>query len=228
MSGTEDLDLLSNVGAYINACVTISKAVENTDCLPHSIRDLLPRLILIQEGLASTSKNLDADSVSGVSRATRKELSEQCIVRARWLYEIFKDMVPPAEASKTKKFMKKMKTASKANQVDKLIGEMMKVLQIMPEIEAFKADKKANTEGPAEDKKKMEQQAQEDYKGGAEDSSKKISGPGEKYNYNGVGNQNIAMDKASQVTGSISGGTITFNQNWGIMNGTGYVLSRHR
>ncbi|KAM0464532.1 hypothetical protein ACHAPV_002361 [Trichoderma viride] len=212
MSGMEDLDLPSNAGAYINACVKISKAVEDTDCLPHSIRDLLPRLILVQEGLASTSRSLDADSVSGVSRATLKEVFEQCIVRAKWLYEIFMDMIPPAEASKTKKFMKKMRTASRATQVDKLIDEMMKVLQIVPENEAFKADKKANTERPAEDSKKMEQQVQEEYKGGAEDSSNKMSGPAGKYNHNGVGNQNIAMNEANQLNGSIGGGTFNFSR----------------
>jgi hypothetical protein len=213
MSETEALDLPSNVGAYINACVRISKAAEDTDSLPHSMRDLLPRLILIQEGLALTSKSLDADSVSGLSRATLKDLFEQCLVRAKWLYEIFKDMVPPAEASKTKKFMKKMRTASKATQVDKLIDEMMKVLQIVPENEAIKADKKANTEGPAEDGTKMEQQVQEDYKGGAEDSSNKKPGAVEQYNHNGVGNQNVATGKASQVNGTFSGGTFNFGNN---------------
>ncbi|UKZ72201.1 uncharacterized protein TrAtP1_013141 [Trichoderma atroviride] len=206
MSETEDGDLPSKVGDYIHACVTISKAVEDTDCLPRSIRVLLPRLTLIQEGLASTSKRLDADSVSDVYRATLNEVLKKCIVRAKWLNEIFNDMVPPAEASKAKKTLKKMRTASKAAQIDKVIDEIMKYLQTVPKNEALNTDKKVNTEGPAEDNKNVEQQVQEDHKGGAKDSSNNKSGPQGKYNHNGNGHQNIAMDKSFQFNGQVSGG----------------------
>ncbi|KAK1242943.1 hypothetical protein MKX08_005755 [Trichoderma sp. CBMAI-0020] len=209
---TEDLDLPSKVGAYINACVTISKAVEDIDCLPRSIRVLLPRLTLIQEGLASTSKSLDAEIVSGVYRAALKEVLEQCIVRARRLYEIFKDMAPPAEASKAKKTLKKIRIASKATQIDKCIDEIMKYLQIVPENKAFTTDRKAITEGPAEDSENMEQEVQEDRKGGAKDSPNKESVAQKRNNHNGHGNQNTSMHNSSQVNGSFSGGTFNFHR----------------
>ncbi|KAL6892132.1 hypothetical protein GGI43DRAFT_196964 [Trichoderma evansii] len=214
MSGAELSSLFSEINSCIDDCVSIYKASGEASCLPPSFGELGTHLLLIQDSLASAGKGLEAHSLSGPSNVALKYVLEKCSERATSLHDIFQAMIPPAEASRAMKDIVAMKTLSKAAQVGELIDGIMGDLRILTANETFKAAAKSQTEEQAKDIKKNDQEAQTNRGAGAESLHNKVnvSGSGAQYIYNGVGNQNVAMERATQVNGTFQGGTFNFTQ----------------
>lgn len=200
MSGERVLNHFSEVGSHIDACIEIVKQAKNVDCFPDN-GNLLPRLMRIQESIASATQDLDADFSYGASHAALKDQLKGCIERAKSLHNNFMCMDSPTESSEFKNNIKKMRTASKVTRANKLIDEIMKDLQDVSENETFKADKKTYAEALAEDKVNKKRDEKDK---GASEAERQI-------NHNGRGNQNVAMGRAAQVNGPVKQGTFTFN-----------------
>ncbi|PNP43129.1 hypothetical protein TGAMA5MH_05062 [Trichoderma gamsii] len=212
MLGPELSEVFFETITRIDACVSIYNAAEEASCVPPSFSEIAARLRLIQESLVSTSRIFEADYVSGSSHDTLKNVIEGCSARAISLHEIFQTIIPRTEASPTVKQITAMRTASKATGVGKLIDGIMEDLQMLTVNEASKAATQRQNEALTEDGKKREQRVQADHGGGIAGLREVGSKSGAQYVYNGVGNQNVAMERATQVNGTFQGGTFNFSQ----------------
>ncbi|KAM0514562.1 hypothetical protein ACHAPE_006858 [Trichoderma viride] len=208
MLGPELSEVFFETITRIDACVSIYNAAEEASCVPPSFGEIAARLRPIQKSLVSTSKIFEADYVSGSSYDTLKDVIEGCSARAMSLHEIFQTIIPRTEASPTVKQITAMRTASKATEVGKLIDGIMEDLRTLTVNEASKAATQRQNEALTEDGKKREQRVQADHGGDLRDEG---SRSGAQYVYYGVGNQNVAMERATQVNGTFQGGTFNFS-----------------
>lgn len=209
MSGVEIIGLISSIITLIDASVTIYKTLEGGPGLPLSFRDSAARLPLIQDSLTLVRQNLDADASSAASHAALKQVLEACAGRATALHDVFQIMIPPVSVSPLTRGLIIMKAMSKANYVDKLVGGIMEDLQVLTANHAVKAATRTQIEAlMAEIKQREEAVVQE---GHGEAVSVRDAGLRRQYVYNGVGNQNIASDKATQINGTSVGGTFNFS-----------------
>lgn len=212
MLGPELLEVFFETTTRIDACISIYNTAEKASCLPPSFSGIAARLQLIQESLVSTSKRFEADSVSDSSHDMLKNVIEGCSARAISLHEIFQTIIPRAEASPTVKQIIAMRTASKATEVGKLIDGIMEDLRMLTPNETSKAATQTQNKELVEDSKKKEQRVQANHDGGIVGLRDEGSRSGAQYIYNGVGNQNVAMGRATQVNGTFQGGTFNFSQ----------------
>ncbi|KXG49760.1 uncharacterized protein PGRI_057280 [Penicillium griseofulvum] len=211
MSGIEIIGLISGVITLIDASVTIYKALESGPGLPSSFRDSAARLPLIQESLTLVRENLDADPSSAASQAALKQVLDASTGRATALHDAFQAIVQPPGVSQWTRGLIAMKAKSKASSVDKLISGIMEDLQVLTANHAVKAATRAQVEGlVAEIKQKKEPIRQEDHE---EAVGFGRAGSNKQYVYTGVGNQNIASDKATQINGTSFGGVFNFSHN---------------
>jgi hypothetical protein len=204
MAGSELLEVFFGTISRIDACVSIYNAAAEASCVPPSFDKIAARLHLIQESLVSTSKIIEADSASGSD--TLKDVIERCSARSISLHEIFKTIIPRTEASPTMKQIIAMRTASKATEVGRLVDEITEDLRSLTTNETSKTV-------TTEDSKKKEEQVQGDNR--SKSASLRDDGlrSGAQYVYYGVGNQNIAMERATQINGTFQGGTFNFSRD---------------
>jgi predicted transcriptional regulator len=209
----ELLEVFFETITRIDACISIYNTAEKASCLPPSFSEIAARLQPIQESLVLTSKSFEADSVSGSPHDTLKNVIEGCSARAVSLHEIFQTIIPRTEASPTVKQITAMRTASKATEVGKLIDGIMEDLRMLTLNETPKAATQMQNEELAEDNKKKEQQVQANHDDGIAGLRDERSRSGAQYIHYGVGNQNVAMGRATQVNGTFQGGTFNFSQS---------------
>lgn len=209
MSGVEIIGLISGIITLIEASVTIYKALEGGRGLPPSFRDSATRLPLIQDSLNLVRQNLDADASSATSHAALKQVLEACAGRATALRDVFQTMIPPLGVSPVTRGLIIMKAVSKANYVDKLVGGIMEDLQVLTANHTVKAATRTQIEALMGKIKEREELVVQE--GHGEAVSVRDAGLGKQYVYNGVGNQNIASGKATQINGTCVGGTFNFS-----------------
>jgi hypothetical protein len=211
MSGVEIIGLVSGIVTLIEASVSIYKALENGPGLPGAFRNSAARLPLIQESLTLVSENLDADASSAASQAALKQVLDSSTGRATALHDAFQAMVQPPGVSPWTRGLIAMQAKSKARHVDKLISGIMEDLQVLTANHAVKAATRAQVEGLVakikQNKELIEREDDEEAVGYRHARSNK------QYVYTGVGNQNIASDRATQINGKSFGGVFNFTQN---------------
>jgi hypothetical protein len=208
MSGAEIIGLISGIITLIDASVTIYKALEGGPSLPLPLRDSIARLPLIQDSLILVKRNFNGDASSAASQAALKQVLEACAGRATELRDISQAMIPPTDASKLTRSLITVKAMSKASHIDKLAGGIMDDLHVLTANHAIKAATRTQVEALMAEIKQREGKIQE---GTREAVSVPQTGPGKQYVYNGVGNQNIASDNATQINGTCHGATFNFS-----------------
>src|SRR6478609_3086250 len=99
MSGFEIIGLISSIASIVEASIKIYKAAGNATGLPPSFRGVITRLPLIQDSLNLASDGLDRSVVADESYENLKSVLEACEARIVTLHDIFKTVIPPAEAT---------------------------------------------------------------------------------------------------------------------------------
>lgn len=206
MSGFEIIGLISSIASIVEASIKIYKAAGNATGLPPSFRGVITRLPLIQDSLNLASDGLDRSVVADESYGNLKSVLEACEARIVTLHDIFKTVIPPAEATRTTKHWMMLKALSKSDEVKDIMEGIMADMQILTVIHTIKLATRAQIW------EIMTECREQDINWEASNTIIHNSGSGRQWNHSGNGNQNMSSNGGIQVNGASHGSTFNFSK----------------
>lgn len=130
MSGAEVIGVISGVIAIVDATVKIYNAANDASGIPEAFRDAALRLPLVRKTLQTVSENNDSIPDEEWCVAI-KPIVQRCKDRATQLEEIFKDVVPQADASRMERYVLASRTWGKRDTVESLMKGILEDVQLL-------------------------------------------------------------------------------------------------
>ncbi|KAK4205918.1 putative HET containing-domain vegetative incompatibility protein, partial [Rhypophila decipiens] len=121
----------SGVIAIIDATAKIYSAANDASGIPEAFRDIATRLPLVCKTLQTVSGNLTNTIPDEECCEAIKPVLQRCKGRATQLEQIFKDVMPPADASRMQRYALAALTWSKGDTVESLMKGILEDVQLL-------------------------------------------------------------------------------------------------
>ena len=131
MSGAEVIGIISGVIAIIDATTKIYSAAKDASGLPEAFRDIATRLPLVCNTLQTLSGNLTSTIPDEECCEAIKPVLQRCESRETQLEKIFKDVIPPADASRMERCALAALTWGKGDTVESLMKGILEDVQLL-------------------------------------------------------------------------------------------------
>ncbi|TLD26481.1 hypothetical protein PspLS_05243 [Pyricularia sp. CBS 133598] len=217
MSGAEVIGVLSGIITLVKTSQAIYDAASDVSGLPRFLRDVESRLPLIQDTLEVARRDLAVDDNGALSSPSSCEalakVLRSCRARLDGLYEIIKAAVPAADAPRTERYLKALKTMPSAAKAEGLMDGALRDLELLAHSQAFKAATRAQVERLIV---AVRERASDAKDGGPGPRLNPVNysdwpvalfntGTGSQYVHTGTGDQNVATGRGVQINGSSAG-----------------------
>ncbi|KAF5554736.1 hypothetical protein FNAPI_6332 [Fusarium napiforme] len=205
MSGAEVLGIISGAITIIDACITLCKIARDSSGLPPSLRDAASRIPLIQDTLALAAHGIQEDPRLAESYSALEAVLQACSDKVKQLHEIFEAMIPRTGSTRTRRYIKAVKSFPLVEKANVLVDGIFGDLQVL----TLNHVVKAATRGQIK-----ELMGPEVRRVPGKESSVVLynTGIGRQFVHTGQGNQNLASNTATQVNGTFHGGTFNFTE----------------
>jgi N-terminal domain on NACHT_NTPase and P-loop NTPases len=134
MSGAEGsliIGLISGTIAIVDATKKVYDAAGNAAGLPQAFREVAIRLPLVLDNLKLAEQDVQASSLTAEQSDAKKGVLEACKEKALHLEDIFKKVMPAADASRLDRYYKAVRTIGKGKSVEELMEGILKDLEVL-------------------------------------------------------------------------------------------------
>jgi hypothetical protein len=124
------IGLVSGIIAIIDATLTVYDAATDASGLPEVFRDVAKRLPSVQDTLKAAQEHLKTNPDKASCDAMMPVLKD-CEEKANRLAEIFEKVVPPADASRTDRYLLAARTLGKGDTVESLMKGILDDIHLL-------------------------------------------------------------------------------------------------
>ncbi|RYP06064.1 hypothetical protein DL765_009636 [Monosporascus sp. GIB2] len=131
MSGAEVISLISGIIGILDATVQVYSAITDASGLPGAFRDVAQRLPLVKETLRTASGRLNTNSPDERFYKTMRPIVDGCKDKAIRLEEIFRKVIPQADAPRMERYFLAVRTLGKGSRVEMLMKGILEDVQLL-------------------------------------------------------------------------------------------------
>lgn len=199
MSGMEIIGLISAIISIIDGSIKVYEALKQTPSLPKFMTEAASRLPLIRETLEIAKDGVDEYSGAVKAHKALMAVLTSCMAKMTKMDKILRDALPAEGATKTKRYLKAVRSMPKADDIERLMDEIIRDLQVLTTNRAVQAATRSQINQVITEMEKWR---------GLEAGSGIILrniGSGSQYAHTGFGDQTQVSGKSVIISGASSG-----------------------
>jgi hypothetical protein len=125
------LAIISSVIAIVDGTKQVFSTARNATGVPEAFEDVACRLPLIRDILVAAGQGLSAENAGDETCKSVMPIIEACERKAKTLDEIFRKVIPHADALRRERYFKAVRALGKGNKVEELMKGILEDIQLL-------------------------------------------------------------------------------------------------